>query len=190
MLIYGTDTGHIGIVCLFLANSKGQFLKRKTVSAKRSQHFFRPICQAYFLTIVTSRLNKSSCTVMKKKVHSDWVLKVKYYESIRSIISCSKDSEDSLVVAKHHLGGSKRWSFTSLPINKGVNCFVYSNFPSVLVTGGTDRNLRLWNVHRLEQPMASLRGHGAPVIDMCVNETHAQIISMSIDKQIKVWDIR
>ncbi|KAJ3128804.1 WD40 repeat domain 95 [Physocladia obscura] len=38
--------------------------------------------------------------------------------------------------------------------------------------------------------MASFKGHGAPVVDLMVNEEHGQLISLSVDDTIKVWDIR
>jgi WD40 repeat protein len=170
MLIYGTDTGIVGIInfsCDVL------FSQKRTINLDQF-----------------ARAQKSTCTVLKKKTHNDWVLKVKYYSSIRSIISCSKDPQDSLVVGKQQLGGAKGWAYSSVPVNKGVNCFAYCNFPSVLVTAGTDRQLRIWNIHRLLSPMAAMRGHLSPVIDVCINESSAQIISLSIDKQIRVWDIR
>jgi WD40 repeat protein len=74
-------------------------------------------------------------------------------------------------------------------VHKGVNTFAYCTFPSVLVTAGTDRQLRIWNIHRLSNPMA-LKGHLSPVIDVSINDSSAQIISLSIDKQVRIWDIR
>ncbi len=38
--------------------------------------------------------------------------------------------------------------------------------------------------------MAALKGHNAPIIDIAINELNGQIISLSIDKVVKIWDIR
>lgn len=53
-----------------------------------------------------------------------------------------------------------------------------------------DRQLRIWNPRRLNRPTASLSGHASPVISLTINPLSGQIISLSTDKNIKIWDIR
>lgn len=174
MIVYGTDAGVVAIFN-FCNDALFQFTKSGPLVMN---------IEAFV------KSNKGpSCSLVKKKLHSDWCVKVRYYPSLRSIISCSPDPKESLVVQTHQLGG-KKWSSTSLAVHKGVNTFAYCKFPAVLVTAGTDRQLRIWNVHRLTNPMAALRGHAAPVIDLVINETSGRIISLSTDKVIKVWDVR
>ncbi len=38
--------------------------------------------------------------------------------------------------------------------------------------------------------MAALKGHNSPIIDIAINEISGQIISLSTDKVVKIWDIR
>jgi hypothetical protein len=94
MMVYGTDTGLVGII---------NFSIEILLQQKRS------------LNLDQFAKAQKTCTVLKRKTHADWCLKVKYYHSLRSIISCSKDPIDSLVVTKQNLGGSKGWVSTSIP---------------------------------------------------------------------------
>ncbi|KAJ3391675.1 hypothetical protein HDU92_008924 [Lobulomyces angularis] len=174
MLIFGTDSG---MIMIFYFQNDILF-KNEATQKKGSTIFLDSFVKQ----------NKNTCQLIKRKAHSDWVLKIRYYSTLRSIISCSPDPKESLVFATHN--NKKKWTFISLPVHKGVNCFEYCKFPAVLVTGGTDRQLRIWNCHRLKNPMAALRGHSSPIIDIAINESSGQIISLSTDKVVKVWDIR
>ncbi|TPX43218.1 hypothetical protein SeMB42_g04804 [Synchytrium endobioticum] len=127
-------------------------------------------------------------TLQKRKAHGDWCVKVKYLEDLGAVVSCSPDPQASLVVSIHR--GRWRWDSETLAVHKGVNAFAYCRFPVTLVTGGTDRHVRFWNPHRLKRPIAILKGHVAPISDIVCNETHGQAITMSVDKVVRVWDIR
>ncbi|KAJ2996375.1 acetylornithine aminotransferase [Globomyces sp. JEL0801] len=126
--------------------------------------------------------------IWKRKAHGDWVCRVRYIPELKAVISCSPDPNESLVVAE--LDNNHKWQYHISPVNKGLNTFAYCRFPVTIVTGGTDRQIRLWNPHRLHHPMATLKGHNSPITDIAINEIHGQIISLSIDKNIKIWDIR
>ncbi|KAJ3086960.1 hypothetical protein HK102_012084 [Quaeritorhiza haematococci] len=95
--------------------------------------------------------------ISKRKTHNDWCVKVRYFPHLSSIVSCSPDPKDSLVVATI---SNKR------------------------------KQLRLWNPYRLQHPLTALKGHTSPIIDITINELTGQIISLSVDKDIKLWDIR
>jgi WD40 repeat protein len=136
----------------------------------------------------SSRKLKQLGSLWKRKPHADWALKVKYIPDLKAIISCSPDPVDSLVFAQ--LDTSHKWEFQSLSITKGVNTFAFCKFPIAIVTGGTDRKIRVWNPHRFQNPMFTLKGHNSPIIDLTINNRHGHIISLSGDKVVKVWDIR
>ena len=104
MLVYGTDTGIVGLV--HFSNAELFQRNSKIENINLDQY---------------AKANKSSCSVFKRTLHSDWVLKVKYYSSLRTIISCSKDPNASLVLMKQHLGGSRGWSYASVPVHKSLD---------------------------------------------------------------------
>ncbi|TPX70972.1 hypothetical protein CcCBS67573_g06381 [Chytriomyces confervae] len=144
------------------------------------------------VTILMDQFGRGSTKGMgsmsKRRAHDNWIGKIKYYHDWHAIVSCSIDPLASLVVALQD--GKNSWTYFSAPVNHGVNTFTYSRFPVALITGGTDHQLRLWNPHRLKNPMASFKGHNSPIIDLAVNEESGQVISLSVDSIIKVWDIR
>lgn len=53
-----------------------------------------------------------------------------------------------------------------------------------------DRKLRLWNPHRLDKPIASLRGHGSPLSAIEVNDRNGLVLSLDLAKTFRIWDIR
>ncbi|KAI8610964.1 hypothetical protein BC830DRAFT_1143331 [Chytriomyces sp. MP71] len=175
-LLFGTDGGYV-----YTVQIKNSHFANKDDNNKNK-------C----LTIVMDQFGRGATKEMgsmtKRKAHDNWIGKIKYYHDWHAIVSCSIDPLASLVVAVQD--GKNSWSYFSAPVNHGVNTFAYSRFPVALITGGTDHQLRLWNPHRLKNPMASFKGHGAPIIDLAVNEESGQVISLSVDNNIKIWDIR
>ncbi|KAI9207639.1 WD40-repeat-containing domain protein [Polychytrium aggregatum] len=185
----GTDSGYV-LVFTFNINLIDQYATQK--------HQGKTV-----LLDSLGKNNKFSCILTKRKAHNDWTVMVRYYHDIHLIVSCSPDPTHSLVVATQV--SKKKWIYHSAPVHKGVNTFAYSKFPLTLVTGGTGKHLsskrapemkrigdklRLWNPHRLKNPMAALKGHNAPIISITINELSGQIISLDFDKVVKIWDIR
>ncbi|KAI9331220.1 hypothetical protein BDR26DRAFT_824578 [Obelidium mucronatum] len=175
-LFFGTDLGHI-----YTVNIVNSAFVNKNENAKNK-------CVTLLMDMFGRGATKGMGTMAKRKAHDNWVGKVKYYHDWHAIVSCSIDPLASLVVAIQD--GKNSWSYFSAPVNHGVNTFVYSRFPVALITGGTDHQLRVWNPHRLKNPMASFKGHSSPIIDLVVNELNGQVISLAVDNVIKVWDIR
>ncbi|KAJ3417383.1 hypothetical protein HDV05_004848 [Chytridiales sp. JEL 0842] len=175
LLLYGTDDGYI--VMLNFSNEMVINNKSRTKG------------ECPLLSMESFKSGKNGQTgLVKRKAHGDWVTKVRYYHDLHAIISCSTDPAASLCVATRD--GKNKWNYFSASVHKGVNVFAMSKFPVALITGGTDHQLRLWNPHRLQNPMAALKGHNAPVVDITVNQSHGQVISLSTDNVIKIWDIR
>ncbi|KAI8898271.1 WD40-repeat-containing domain protein [Globomyces pollinis-pini] len=176
MLIYGTDSGHISIFTF-----DDDVMLKVAVRHKGK-------VERIFVEKEGDRKLKQLGHIWKRKAHGDWVCRVRYIPELKAVISCSPDPNESLVVAE--LDNNHKWQYHISPVNKGLNTFAYCRFPVTIVTGGTDRQIRLWNPHRLHHPMATLKGHNSPITDIAINEIHGQIISLSIDKNIKIWDIR
>ncbi|NWI96245.1 WDR64 protein, partial [Pitta sordida] len=80
-------------------------------------------------------LNSETFTIVKRKLHDDWVGKVRYISALKRFGSCSSDSICSFV-----LDDIKRLE-DNLPVKefsvpKGVNAFTYCGKAKVIVTGG------------------------------------------------------
>uniref|UniRef100_A0A3Q0R1H2 WD40 repeat domain 95 n=1 Tax=Amphilophus citrinellus TaxID=61819 RepID=A0A3Q0R1H2_AMPCI len=59
---------------------------------------------------------------------------------------------------------------------------------SLLVTGGLDKLIRLWNPHYSRKPTGILKGHSAPIVSICISSEDSQIFSVSTDCTVKVID--
>ncbi|KAJ3160300.1 hypothetical protein HDU88_007978 [Geranomyces variabilis] len=174
MLLYSTDSGHVSV--LTFINST---LFPPT-----------PVPSDHTPVIMIDAIAKEvpGTTLWKRKAHGDWALQVAYFHDVRSIVSCSADPRDSLVMATQT--GAKKWRVVSASVRKGVTAFAYSKFPLALLTGGVDRQIRIWNPHRLTRPTASLSGHSSPITALTVSPCAGQVISLSFDRNVKIWDIR
>ncbi|XP_041796837.1 WD repeat-containing protein on Y chromosome [Chelmon rostratus] len=157
-------------------------------------------------------------TFVRWKVHQDWVTQAKYFQSFQAVVSSSNDESSSLVIgcvlpltdAEQQLseireacyeGKSKKiqlsWTpqlrasrdQTAFTIQKGVKTFDLCQKHSLLVTGGMDRLIRLWNPHFSGKPTGILKGHSAPVVYLCIEREDSQIFSVSLDNTVKIWDI-
>ncbi|KAK0676526.1 WDR64 protein, partial [Pygoscelis papua] len=80
-------------------------------------------------------LDSKTFNIVKRKLHDDWVVKVKYISDLNCFGSCSSDSIHSFV-----LDDIKRLE-DNLPVKefsvpRGVNAFTYCGKAKVIVTGG------------------------------------------------------
>ncbi|KAF3847495.1 hypothetical protein F7725_020523, partial [Dissostichus mawsoni] len=79
---------------------------------------------------------------------------------------------------------------TVFNISKGVKTFDLCQKHSLLVTGGMDRLIRMWNPHFSGKPNGILKGHSAPITYLHIIPENGQIFSVSIDCTVKIWDIQ
>lgn len=75
---------------------------------------------------------------------------------------------------------------TVFKIHKGVKTFDLCTGKNVLVTGGMDRVIRLWNPYLPSRPVARLRGHNAPVFLVKIAVDDNRLFSISADKTVMV----
>ncbi|XP_056229293.1 WD repeat-containing protein on Y chromosome isoform X2 [Seriola aureovittata] len=158
-------------------------------------------------------------TFVRWKVHNDWVTQAKYFQSFQAVVSSSNDESSSLVIgcvlpltdAEQQLseireacyeGKTKKVQLSWTPqvrascdqtvfsIYKGVKAFDLCEKRSLLVTGGMDRLIRMWNPHFSGKPTGVLKGHSAPIIYLCISSEDSQIFSVSIDSTVKIWDLQ
>lgn len=178
LLIYSTDCGTVNVFTFNEDRMNNFAIKRKGLVEHIIIEKDWP----------TNKTIKDLGNIWKRKAHDDWALKTQFIPEIKTLISCSPDPRHSLVVAE--LDSESKWIYHNCSVNKGVNVFAVSLFPLSIVTGGTDRNLRIWNPHRLNHPSATFKGHNAPITDISINDNQGQIISISLDKVLKIWEIK
>ncbi|XP_026525089.1 WD repeat-containing protein 64 [Notechis scutatus] len=168
-----------GFVTLFTLTSDDFGLKQTKSKKKR------------YMLIIDSKKFKS----IKRKLHDDWVIRVKYIPALNCFGSCSFDSIHSLV-----LDDLKRIE-DNLPVRefsipRGVNAFTYCVKANIIVTGGEDKILRLWHPNINTKPVGKLIGHLFSITEIVTNEKDQHIISLSTAKgfkddnqgTVKIWD--
>uniref|UniRef100_A0A4W3IUI9 WD repeat domain 64 n=1 Tax=Callorhinchus milii TaxID=7868 RepID=A0A4W3IUI9_CALMI len=118
---------------------------------------------------------------MRRKLHSEWVLKVKFFTHLNCFASCSSDSIHSLVL--DHIQRIEDFP-------RGINTFAYCVKANSLATGGCDKIIRLWNPNIFSKPKAMLLGHQCIITEIAVNEIDQHIISLSTEGMFRIWDIQ
>ncbi|XP_065178702.1 WD repeat-containing protein on Y chromosome-like isoform X1 [Sycon ciliatum] len=151
------------------------------------------------------------------KFHDDWSMNVGYVHSTGHVISVSCDKNASLVMVNferitnmkllaelddiphlklprgkapvplsHPIARNK----IIIEIEQGVMSFDFSlERNSFIATGGLDRVIRLWDIHRAARPAMVLKGHDSAVLYLKFNESEQHLLSMSSDMAIRVWEV-
>lgn len=120
--------------------------------------------------------------IIFRNLHDDWVRHVQYIPNLDCLMSCSSSSQ-SLFLGDLH--GKKMRSY--FKVRKGVYCCNYNKDNNVIVTGGLDRNIRLWNPYVSARATSVLKGHNAAVTHVLTSGNRA--ISLSKDNTIIIWNI-
>ncbi|XP_018090989.1 WD repeat-containing protein on Y chromosome isoform X1 [Xenopus laevis] len=118
-------------------------------------------------------------------VHPEAITKLMYCPEKELVITSSGSSQSSVIIMDINLKGKVyTWK-----INKGVQCFDYCRAFNLLVTGGFDHKVRLWNEYVPCRPIAVLPEHSMAILDVIIYQPLRQIFSFSKDSVLKVWDI-
>ncbi|XP_059049604.1 WD repeat-containing protein on Y chromosome-like [Achroia grisella] len=120
-----------------------------------------------------------------QRVHSEWVRQVSFYASLHCVVSCATCA-DSLLMCD--LAGSK--THNMFRVDKGIQCFAFDEETHVLVTGGPDCVVRVWNPFVTTRPAVALAGHHAAITALILQNAGQTIYSLSRDRVIKVWDVQ
>ena len=147
----------------------------------------------------------------EKGRHTDWVTKVEYFPDLNFMISSSLDGTvkigelEGLVTKKANrvtdgLASAKKVNTTRVlgesphghnTARRGVYTFDWSSTAKQLASAGLERTIQLWNPYtRNPKPLAVLQGHTSSVLHVAINDEGFQLFSCSVDKVIKVWDLR
>ncbi|NWT49562.1 WDR64 protein, partial [Erythrocercus mccallii] len=115
-ILMGDDKGYVYLLTI----TSDDFIMKQSKAGKESQF---------------KVLDSESFDIPKRKLHDDWVGKIKYFSALKRFGSCSTDNINSFV-----LDDIKRLE-DQLPVKefsvpKGVNAFTYCGKAKVIVTGG------------------------------------------------------
>eukprot|EP00397_Hematodinium_sp_SG-2012_P004466 GEMP01004478.1.p1 GENE.GEMP01004478.1~~GEMP01004478.1.p1 ORF type:complete len:881 (+),score=148.55 GEMP01004478.1:207-2849(+) len=119
-----------------------------------------------------------------ENLHSDWVTQVGFV-SDQGLVSSSLDSTMNICDIQKH----ERKREPIKMHRKGVTSWAWSSKYKFFASGGLDRQIIIWNPYN-PKVVSYLQGHNAPIQQVVVNEKDHQLISLSSDKVIKIWDLR
>ncbi len=85
-------------------------------------------------------------------------------------------------LARYRLPGDQK----IFSVLKGISSFDYCHVSNVLVTGGMDQAIRIWNPFVTASPIGILYGQGSPIFSIKVDSTNERIYSISNDNTLKV----
>ncbi len=127
---------------------------------------------------------------VKFKLHSDWVTRIKFIPEMNALGSASLDGTMRMIdFEKGEKNRTMSRTYSSEGSKKALYAFDWIPSQKLLISGGMGCNLVLWNIFT-KRAVAELNGHKAAISDIIVNEPENQIISLSIDKTIAIWDLR
>ena len=85
----------------------------------------------------------------------------------------------------------KKVVFTYDGHKKGVNCArFFPTYGHVFVSASNDCTMKIWDVYRQRQCLATIAGHNKGVRDVNWGHTGNKLISASFDKYVKIFDVR
>ncbi|XP_025989826.2 WD repeat-containing protein on Y chromosome [Solenopsis invicta] len=120
-----------------------------------------------------------------RNIHTNWTSQVAYYGSLRTFVSSSQCSDCSMCVFDAS-GAKTQYKFRVL---MGISCFTLCDESHILVTGGPDCVIRVWNPFVPGKANAVLSGHRSTICALVVIDAGKRIYSLSKDRCIKVWDV-
>lgn len=125
---------------------------------------------------------------IRTQYHTGWVTKVGFVSELQYMVTCGLDGEINLCDVNLN---QRKKEKPAIRLHKkyGVHCWCWCGSYKFFASGGLDRQIIIWNPYTL-RAINHLQGHNAPILDLQVNEAQHQLISMSMDKVIKVWDIQ
>ncbi|XP_046579795.1 WD repeat-containing protein 64-like [Haliotis rubra] len=176
-ILFGDDQGYVNLLTI---SAKDMTMKNSKGEKNNSQN-----------NLIIDP-NKMTFPIQRRKLHDDWVLKVKYFPDLRCFASCSPCSTNSFFLEElDRLNNHDTEEVRGVSIPKGVNCFNYCTRANIIATGGVDKIIRVWHPHIFSRPTGKckLLGHLFTIIEIACNERDQHIISLSTARVFRVWDI-
>eukprot|EP00906_Rhabdomonas_costata_P018619 RCo027171 len=120
--------------------------------------------------------------------HSDCVTQIRSCRELAAVLSSSWDKKLQLFdPATQRI--IRTLQATRREQSRSIFSFAWSDSMKVIAACGGDRGVQLWNPW-MPDPILSLHGHNANVVACAFNDTDEQLISLSVDNTVVVWDMR
>lgn len=120
------------------------------------------------------------------RVHDDWVSQIGYIPELDCVVSCCQSTNNSLYLADIE----KKKISSVFKVNKGILSFDYCPHNNIIVTGGMDYLVRVWNPYVNSKAIVVLKGHSKPITHVIINSSKNQIFSIDKGKSIRVFDMK
>ncbi|XP_067024528.1 cilia- and flagella-associated protein 337-like isoform X2 [Acropora muricata] len=180
ILVFGDVQGHVNAL-LFSAATMALFDRPAQPAGSKQD-----VCLNVNIQNVNRGFYKNARFV-KHQGHTEWARQVMYSAHLDCFISCATNYKNSLVLG--WIEKSKmNMRTTEFKIPQGVNAFDYSERINLIATAGVNHHVCLWNPYVISKPVGVLRGHMQSVISVRFIESRGQLISLSKDKVLRIWD--
>lgn len=120
----------------------------------------------------------------------EWVTKVGFVQDAAAIVTCGLDGVINICRFQENEGVKHREGQEPVRLHKkGVHCWCWCSEGKFFASCGMDRLVIVWDGFTMK-PMTQLQGHTAAVNTVLMNEPGHQLVSVSVDHIVKVWDTR
>ena len=120
------------------------------------------------------------------KLHSSPISKVKSSKYMDGVITAGWDNTIRIVSLER---GKVTRVLGENTCTRSIFSLDWSEDNRLLASAGAERNIRLWNPY-INRPVYKLEGHHHPLLTICFNTKYDQLLSLGVDKCVKVWDLR
>ena len=120
-----------------------------------------------------------------RHVHRDVVLQIRYSPRLDCTISVCRHAPTAIFIGD----AVRKTTHNVFEVHKGVLAFDYCNRANLIVTGGVDALLRVWDPHMPARPVSILHGHQSHIIIVYVDSRRENIISVARNKDVRVHDL-
>lgn len=188
---YWVNPKNFNIALLLLGDTSGSVFAVKFETALRGGPFGavsgkKNTCKRISFPEVVRGFVIGVKAVKFPNVHEDWVNKVQHLPDIDCFLSSCQSPQTALFFGDY----SGKKSHCYFKVNKGVLSFDYSHLLNIIVTGGMDYLLRVWNPYVNNKAIVLLKGHTKPVNHVIINEKKNQVISIDKGRSLRVFDLR
>ncbi|XP_042318324.1 EF-hand calcium-binding domain-containing protein 8 [Sceloporus undulatus] len=122
-------------------------------------------------------------------LHGDWCQQIMYIPQLNLVASCTPADKGAMVLTSLPVHKGAKIQSAAIVLKKGILCFDYSPELNILVTGGYEPQVRIWNPYVTSSPITHMKGHVTAVTHIMINGERTTIVSVSKDKNIRIWDL-
>lgn len=185
-LTWGDEFGGLGLIIFSYDPLKTDIGNPNQTDAEKKKKIPRRT-RYFFFTDISNGVVPGLGARYRGEIHARYVRQVRYFHKMRCWLSCAKDTSTAFFFGDLlHLpvARAQYWA-----VEHGVNSFDYCEKLNVIVTGGSDTVIRLWNPLAESKLVGFLKGHISPITHLLVNGKLELVISLGENKDIIVFDL-